>query len=127
MAKKILIIEDDEFLQKVINKKLSKEGYLVINAIDGEKGLKDIREEKPDLVLLDIILPEIDGCEVLTEIKKDQELSKIPIIILSNLGSKEEIEKGLKLGADDYLIKAHFNPEEIVGRVEAVFSRSKKD
>ena len=126
MAKKILIIEDDKFLQKVINKKLSKEGYLVVMAIDGEKGLKAVKEEKPDLILLDIILPEMDGFEVLTKIKKDQELSKIPIIILSNLGAKEEIKKGLEAGADDYLIKAHFNPEEIVNRVEAVLGRSKK-
>jgi len=77
--------------------------------------------------LLDLVLPGMDGFEVLTEIKKDQELFKIPIIILSNLGAKEEIKRGLEAGADDYLIKAHFNPGEIVGRIEVVLNRSKKD
>ncbi len=119
MAKKILVIEDDIFLRKVINKKLSKEGYDVIEAIDGEKGLKAIKEEKPDLVLLDIILPEMNGFEVLAKMKKESTLSKIPVIILSNLGEKKEVEKGLKMGAKDYLIKAHFTPGEIMDRIEA--------
>jgi len=119
MAKKILVIEDDKFLRKVINKKLSREGYEVIEAVDGEKGLKAIKEEKPDLILLDIILPEMDGFEVLAEIKEDPVLSQIPVIILSNLGEKKEVEKGLKMGAKDYLIKAHFTPGEIMDKIEA--------
>ena len=127
MAKKILIIEDDKFLLKVIKKKLLKEKYTVIEAMDGEQGIKSAKREKPDLILLDLILPGIDGFEVLTKIKKDQESSKIPIIILSNLGAREEIKRGLEAGADDYLIKAHFNPGEIVDRIEVALSRSKKD
>jgi len=125
MAKKILIIEDDKFLLKVIKKKLLIENYTVIEAMDGEQGIKSVKREKPDLILLDLILPGIDGFEVLTKIKKDKELSKIPVIILSNLGEKEDINKGLKMGAIDYLIKAHFTPGEIVGKIEAALKAKK--
>ena len=118
--KNILIIEDDKFLRELIVQKIFKEGYNVSEAIDGEEGVKKIREEKPDLVLLDLILPGIDGFEVLTQIKNEPELSAIPIIILSNLGQKEDVEKGMKLGAVDYLIKAHFTPGEIIDKIKAV-------
>jgi len=86
MAKKILIVEDDKFLRELIVKKLSSEGYEVPEAVNGEEGVKKIEEEKPDLVLLDLILPGMDGFEVLTQIKKNSELAQIPVIILSNLG-----------------------------------------
>lgn len=118
MAKKILIIEDDKFLRRVITQKLTKEGYDISEAIDGEKGIKKLEEKKVDLVLLDLILPGIDGFEVLAKLKKNPKLSKIPVIILSNLGQKEDIDKGLKMGAVDYLIKAHFTPGEIIERIE---------
>ncbi len=118
--KKILIVEDDKFLRELIVKKLTSEGYEVPEAIDGEQGVKKIEEEKPDLVLLDLILPGIDGFEVLAQIKKNPELSQIPIIILSNLGQKEDIEKGLNLGAVDYLIKAHFTPNEIIEKLKKI-------
>ncbi len=120
MAKKILIIEDDKFLKELISQKLSKEGYDISEAVDGEEGIKKIKEEKPDLVLLDLILPGIDGFEVLSRTKKDPSLSSIPVIILSNLGQKEDIDKGFKLGAVDYLIKAHFTPGEIIEKIRAV-------
>lgn len=120
MAQKILIIEDDKFLRELISRKLEKEGYIVCEAIDGEEGEKKIREEKPNLVLLDLILPGIDGFEVLSRIKQDSVLESIPIIILSNLGQKEEIEKGLKLGAIDFLVKAHFTPAEIIEKIKNI-------
>jgi DNA-binding response OmpR family regulator len=120
MAKKILIVEDDKFLRELIVKKLSSEGYEVPEAVNGEEGVKKIEEEKPDLVLLDLILPGMDGFEVLTQIKKNSELAQIPVIILSNLGQKEDIEKGLNLGAVDYLIKAHFTPNEIIEKVKKI-------
>lgn len=123
MAKKILIIEDDKFLRRVISQKLSREGYDISEAIDGEKGLKLVQEEKPDLVLLDLILPGMDGFEVLANLKKDPQLSKIPVIILSNLGQREDIDKGLKMGAIDYLIKAHFTPGEIIDRIDRILSK----
>ena len=117
-GKKILIIEDDRFLRELITRKLSDEGFVVIEAVDGEEGIKKVKEKKPDLILLDLILPSIDGFEVLSQIKKEESLKSIPVIILSNLGQKEEVEKGLKLGAIDYLIKAHFTPGEIIEKIK---------
>lgn len=115
--KKILIIEDDKFLRELIARKLSREGYQTLEAVDGEDGFKKVSAEKPELVLLDLILPGMDGFEVLTKMKEDIALAKIPVIILSNLGQKEDVEKGLKVGAIDYLIKAHFTPGEIIEKV----------
>jgi DNA-binding response OmpR family regulator len=115
---KILIVEDDRFLRELIARKLKNEGYEVSEAVDGEEGLKRIKEEKPDLILLDLILPGIDGFEVLVKAKEDPTTAQIPVIILSNLGQREEIEKGLKLGAIDYLIKAHFTPGEIIEKIK---------
>jgi DNA-binding response OmpR family regulator len=119
MAKNILLIEDDKFLRELIVQRLTKEGYEASDAIDGEEGIKKVRKKKPALVLLDLILPGIDGFEVLTKMKEDSSLSSIPVIILSNLGQKEDIERGLKLGAIDYLIKAHFTPGEIIEKIRA--------
>ena len=116
--KKILVIEDDKFLRELISRKLLKEGYDISEAIDGEEGIKKIKEKKPDLVLLDLILPGIDGFEVLSRMKEDSSSSSTPVIILSNLGQKEDVEKGLKLGAVDYLIKAHFTPGEIIEKIK---------
>lgn len=120
MGKKILIIEDDKFLRELISRKLKDEEFEIAEAVDGEEGLKKIKEEKPDLILLDLILPNIDGFEVLSRMKEDPKITAIPVIILSNLGQKEEVERGLKLGAADYLIKAHFTPGEIVEKIKNV-------
>ena len=117
---KILVVEDDKFLREMISRKLEKEGYEVYQAIDGEKGEEKIKEVKPDIVLLDLILPGIDGFEVLERVKKDPEVAEIPIIILSNLGQKSEVERGLNLGAVDFLIKAHFTPAEIVRKIKEI-------
>jgi len=119
MAKKILIIEDDNFLRELIVQKLMAEGFEMSEAVDGEEGLKKVKEIKPDLVILDLILPGIDGYEVLYQVKKDPSTTKIPVIILSNLGQKEDVERGLKMGAIDFLIKAHFTPAEIIEKVKA--------
>jgi len=120
MITKILVVEDDKFLRELISQKLAKEGYEVAEAVDGEDGIEKVKKEKPGLVLLDLILPGIDGFEVLAKMKADPELAKIPVIILSNLGQKDDIEKGLEMGADDYLIKAHFTPGEIVEKIQAI-------
>ena len=120
MSKKIVIIEDDKFLRELISKKLSDAGYEVLEAIDGEEGIKRVKESKPDLVLLDLILPGIDGFEVLGQIKQDPSFSNLPVIILSNLGQKEDVEKGLKLGAVDFLVKAHFTPGEIIEKIKKI-------
>ena len=116
----ILVIEDDKFLRELIVQKLSKEGYDVSEAVDGEGGIKKIREEKPDLVLLDLILPGIDGFEVLKQAKEDKEVADVPVIILSNLGQQEDVEKGMKLGATDSLIKALFTPGEIIEKIQEI-------
>ncbi|PJB16016.1 response regulator [Candidatus Falkowbacteria bacterium CG_4_9_14_3_um_filter_38_19] len=119
-SKTILVIEDDKFLRELISRKLTGEGFDVLEAVDGEDGVKKIKEEKPDIVLLDLILPGIDGFEVLAKLRDDPEISPIPVIILSNLGQREEVEKGLKLGAIDYLIKAHFTPGEIIEKIKNI-------
>ena len=120
MAKTILIIEDDKFLRELIVQKLLREGYEISEALDGEEGIKKIKEEKPDLILLDLILPGIDGFEVLSKMREESRLSSIPVIVLSNLGQKEDVEKGMKLGAVDYLIKAHFTPGEIIEKIRKI-------
>jgi len=118
MASKILIIEDDKFLRGLIAQKLKAEGYEVTEAAEGREGLEKVKKEKPNLILLDLVLPGIDGFEVLKKIKEDPSTSFLPVIILSNLGQKESVEKGLKMGAVDYLIKAHFTPTEIIEKVK---------
>jgi DNA-binding response OmpR family regulator len=116
----ILVVEDDKFLRELIVRKLREENYNAIEAIDGEDGLAKIKEVKPDLVLLDLILPGIDGFELLSRVKEDPLSSQIPVIILSNLGQRDDIEKGLKLGAVDFLVKAHFTPGEIIQKIKNV-------
>ena len=118
IMKKILIIEDDTFLAGMYAEKLSREGFEVELATDGEQGLKKIKEIKPDLVLLDIVLPKTDGFEILKKIKNDVKLKKIPVILLTNLGQRSDVEKGLSLGADDYIIKAHFTPSGVLERIK---------
>lgn len=122
---KILIIEDDKYLRELMIRKLSSEkGLDISSAVDGENGLKAFEKEKPDLVLLDLILPGIDGFEVLSRMKENTELASIPVIILSNLGQKSDVEKGMKLGAADYMVKAHFTPNEIVDKVKQTLAKA---
>jgi DNA-binding response OmpR family regulator len=116
--KTILIVEDDKFLRELISQKLVKEKFDIAEAVDGEQAVKKVKDVNPDLILLDLILPGIDGFEVLTKIKEDPVLAEVPVIVLSNLGQKDDIEKGLNLGASDYLIKAHFTPSEIIEKVK---------
>jgi len=118
--KKILIIEDDSFLSEMYSTKLIQEGFETEVAVDGKQGLEKIKNIKPDLVLLDIVLPKMDGFEILENIKKDSKLKDIPVVLLTNLGQKNEIEKGLSLGADEYIIKAHFTPTAVVVKVKEI-------
>ena len=125
MVKKklILLVEDDEFLAELYATKLNLEDFEVALATDGEKGLKIIKEKKPDLVLLDIILPKLDGFEILKIMKADKKLKTIPVILLTNLSQKDEVKRGLSLGADDYLIKAHFMPSEVVKKIKQTINK----
>jgi DNA-binding response OmpR family regulator len=120
---KILIVEDDPFLSEMYSTKLTQEKFEVELAIDGKEAVKKAMELKPDLILLDIVLPKMDGFEVITELKKDPQLRNIQIIALTNLGQKEEVEKGLKLGADDYIVKAHFTPTEVINKVKQIIKK----
>ena len=118
MAKKILLIEDEEIMIGLLQKKLTNEGYEVSVARDGEEGLKAMREVRPDLVLLDIIMPKMGGFEVMEEMVKEPELKKIPVIIISNSGQPVELDRAQKLGAKDWLIKTEFDPEEVIEKVK---------
>lgn len=124
MKKKVLLVEDDPFLIDIYTTKLKEEGFLVEIAINGKECLKRLKEEKFDLLLLDIVLPEVDGWEILERIKKEREVEKtkddLKILVLSNLGQKEEIEKGLRLGVDKYLIKAHYTPSEVIKEIREI-------
>ena len=116
-AKTIIIVEDDKFLLGILSDRFEAEGFMVIQAMNGSEAVKKTGEARPDLVLLDLILPELNGFEVMEKLKADARTKNIPVIILSNLGSEEDMERGKKLGAVDYLVKAYFTPDEIVQKV----------
>lgn len=123
MAKKILLVEDEKIMINLLEKKLIQEGYDVRVAVNGEEGLKAMREEKPDIVLLDIIMPKMGGFEVMEEMGKDPALKEIPIVIISNSGQPVELDKAKELGAKDWLIKTEFDPQEVVEKVEKQIGR----
>ena len=116
--KKVLIVEDEELIGGLLQRKLRQEGYYASVAIDGEAALRQIREEKPDIVLLDIVLPRLNGFEVLSELKKDEALRQIPVIIISNSGQPAEIERAKELGVRDWLVKTEFDPQEVLEKVQ---------
>lgn len=117
---KILLVEDDSFLLNMYSTKFEIEGYDISTAENGEIGLELAQETAPDIILLDIMMPKMNGFEVLKELKANPRTAKIPVIILTNINQKEDVDKGLSLGAVDYFIKAHFIPSEIVEKVEKV-------
>ncbi len=121
---KILIIEDDQFLRDLLKTKLEKENFIVTTAIDGPGGMEKIVSEQPEIILLDIILPGIDGFEILKRVRTnaDMKIAKVPIILLSNLGQEADVEKGRALGGDDYLIKSNFSIDEIIEKIRNVLT-----
>jgi len=121
----ILLVEDDEFLRDICEIKLKKEGFNVTTSADGLDAFKKIKDLKPQLVLLDVILPGMDGFDVLKKSKADEETASIPIIMLTNLGQNDEVQKGFDYGAEDYIIKAHFTVGEIVEKVRLIIKRKK--
>ncbi|MFA5052284.1 MAG: response regulator [Patescibacteria group bacterium] len=123
---KILLVEDDKMLADMYITKFSKEGLKVIRAEDGAAGLEIAKKEKPDLVLLDIIMPKLDGFAVLKELKSDPQMGNTHILLLTNLGQSEDVEKGRQLGADDYFIKANHTPAEIVEKVKYLLTKKIK-
>lgn len=121
--KKILFIEDEAVLQKTFTEILKKEGYKVINSLDGETGLRLARSQKPDLVLLDIVLPRLQGLDVLKALKGDPETKSIPVIIMTNLETPQEIEKALTLGATTYLLKTQYTLTEIAEKIKSAIGK----
>ncbi|MFH1029777.1 MAG: response regulator transcription factor [bacterium] len=119
--KKILIIDEDEFLSKMYARKFIEESFEVFLAPGGDKGIEIAKKNYPDIIILDIKLPDMDGYEVLMELKKNAVTNSIPIVILSNFFQKEDVIKFLKAGVKDYLIKSHFMPDEVVQKVKKIF------
>lgn len=120
--KKILVVEDDGVLRDVLIEKLKVAGYFPLGAEDGEVAIKKIKEEKPDMILLDILMPKKDGMEVLEDMNKDNEMKNIPVIVISNSGQPVEIERARSLGARDFLVKAIFDPNEVLEKVEKILN-----
>jgi len=121
--KKVLIVEDDNFVAEVYSTKLLEMGHEVQIAQNGEEGLVLIEKSKPDLVLLDILMPVMGGIELLEELKKKVEWKNIPIILLTNVGEKESIQKARNFGVQDYLIKSHFTPAEVIEKIESILGK----
>ena len=120
MSKKILFIEDESALQRAVIQVMSDQGFKILSAYDGEEGLRVAKEEKPDLILLDLVLPKKDGFEVLKELKASQETSKIPIAILSNLEGSQDVMRAMELGSTTYLVKANYDLNEVVEKIKGL-------
>lgn len=123
MTKKILLIEDDENLIKSLTDFMEKEDFEITFAINGEEGILKAKSIKPDLIILDIILPKKNGFTVLEELKKDEGLKNIPVIILTNLEEEKDIEKALSLGAYTYLVKANYSLDEILKKIKEILEK----
>ncbi|MFC1720767.1 response regulator transcription factor [Patescibacteria group bacterium] len=122
----IVLVEDDKILSKVVYEELSDAGFEVANAYNGEEAWDIIKSEKPDLILLDLVLPKKHGFDVLQQLKQSPETKEIPVIIITMLGSDEDIKKGIQLGADDYIVKAQHAVAEIVEKVTEFFDNIHK-
>lgn len=120
MSKKILFIEDELAIQKTFEDTLKQEGYEIISALDGEKGFKMAQIKKPDLILLDLILPKLHGLEVLKKLKEDKETASIPIVILTNKEDSETINKAIELEATTYLVKANYSLAEVLQKIKKI-------
>jgi CheY-like chemotaxis protein len=123
MAKKILIVEDDTFLQGLTATKLSKEGYEVLTASNGEDAVKKVTTEVPDFVLLDLVLPGIDGFGILEQIRKNEKTKAIPVIIFSNLAEDKDIQRAKELGANEFMIKSNFTLDELAEKISQIIGK----
>ncbi|OGF27272.1 hypothetical protein A2331_03565 [Candidatus Falkowbacteria bacterium RIFOXYB2_FULL_34_18] len=114
---KILLAEDDKFIARAYTDGLTRSGYEVIAVTDGQEAIKQAKEKKPDIILLDLIMPVKNGFEALEEIKSDKNMKDVPVLILSNLGQDTDIKKGRDLGAVDYLIKSDYSMTEVIKKI----------
>lgn len=120
--KTILFIDDEAALQKTLGEFLRQEGYNVINSLDGANGLEIAKKQNPDLILLDLIMPKMNGFEALTTLKTDPATKSIPVIILTNLEDLSDIDRAIESGADSYLLKSHYSPEEVLEKVKQILN-----
>lgn len=114
---KIVLVEDDVVLSQMYVKKFSMEGYAIERAMDGEEGLALVKSSKPDLVLLDIMMPKKNGLDTLKDIKSDPELKNTYVVLLTNVGEQNYVDEGFRLGANQYLMKSNFTPREVVEKI----------
>lgn len=121
---RILLVEDDKFLATALSDKLAREGFVVIKAANGQEAAAKIRLERPDLVLLDLIMPQKNGFEVLAEMKLEPLTKHIPVIVLSNLGQEADIKKAKDLGASDYLVKSDVEMKTVVEKIKGELAKS---
>jgi CheY-like chemotaxis protein len=122
MKPKILIVDDEEILRRIYSDRLNFEGFVVDNAADGEEALQKMVSFQPNLVLLDILMPKLNGIQVLEQMNTNPALKTIPVIVLSNVANDENIKKALALGARDYLLKTNFSPNEIIGKINSLIN-----
>ncbi|MFC1721914.1 response regulator transcription factor [Patescibacteria group bacterium] len=122
---KILLAEDDQDLQEMYETKFTMEGFEVIKAENGVEALNKVDLEKPHIILLDIVMPEMDGFQALRDLRANPKTKEIPVLLLTNLGQEGDIKKGIELGAADYLIKANFTPNEVVAKVKKILGSEK--
>lgn len=120
MKKKILIVDDDAMISDMYLMKFTEDGFDAATVSDGKTALEKIESEKPDVILLDIVMPQMDGFDVLKELGKKGLLQNTKVILLSNVGQKEDVEKGFSLGASEYIIKANFTPSEVLEKVKKI-------
>ena len=125
MPKKIMVVDDEPYIARVIKFKLEQEGYAVISANDGITGLERIRQERPELVLLDVMMPGLTGYEVCQQIKADAELAGIPVVFLTAKGQERDREQGLSMGASDYITKP-FSPNRLLELVKSMIGNAKE-
>ena len=121
----VLIVDDDEFLLEMYALKFKEEGFRVEIAESGREALEQIERVKPDVVLLDVVLPELDGFAVLQKLRSEKKAHVPFVVMLTNLGQKDDTERGMRLGADDYVVKAHFTPSEVVEKVRKLLAKKK--
>ncbi len=124
---KILVVDDSPALLELYEFTLSSEGHKVDTAKDGEEGMKKVKEFKPDLILLDILMPNKDGFQTLEELKKEKETSEIPVLLLTNVDEQSKVEKGLKLGATDYIVKFQQTPNQVIEEIRQVLQKNGKE
>lgn len=123
MAHKVLIVEDDNTLLEMYSLKFKSEGFNLLTAEDGEAGLELALKENPEVILLDIMMPKMDGFAVLAELKKNESTKNIPVLMLSNLGQQADVDKGKQMGANDYVVKASMTPTQVLEKVKGYLKK----